>query len=431
MALFFAAGWCGAAGAQSAPGSPEAPPTPPPAALAAPMAAKDAPIVDGNVTPAACATCGGVLHGGTAGCSSGCCGSGCYPGRDLDYCCGWEANTTIGRFFSDLYCCICCPDPCYEPRWLPLADAAFFVDAARPVTQTRFRWDTGWNLEHPDRAEYFWARVKTDPAQVAPPGSPTGAAKGPSFIAKNVDYSQLFLGMEAATGRFSILIEQSYRDLDPDTAIASIIDPTASTPGNVVFRTGDAGQARHSSGFGDMSITTKTLLLDCELLQFSFLFRTSIPVGSAPKGLGIGHVALEPSLAYSLRMTPSCYMQGQIAYWIPIGGDPLYQGNIFHAHWSFNHVLWAPTPGLQLIGTLEFNEWSVLGGNYTEPDYLVPADSGFAPLAQSASTTIFSIGPGIRLFVCDKLDIGVGSAFAVTGPRWAKDLVRAELRLRF
>jgi len=40
-------------------------------------------------------------------------------------------------------------------------------------------------------------------------------------------------------------------------------------------------------------------------------------------------------------------------------------------------------------------------------------------------------GPGLRLFICEKFDIGVGSAIAFTGDRWAEELIRAEFRWRF
>jgi hypothetical protein len=42
-----------------------------------------------------------------------------------------------------------------------------------------------------------------------------------------------------------------------------------------------------------------------------------------------------------------------------------------------------------------------------------------------------SAGPGVRLFICDKIDLGVGTAFAFTTDHWAKELIRAEFRWRF
>jgi hypothetical protein len=98
-----------------------------------------------------------------------------------------------------------------------------------------------------------------------------------------------------------------------------------------------------------------------------------------------------------------------------------------------NQILYRILPDVQLIGTLEANEWSVLGGNYTAPYNFNGLISNGKPIAAvvSASESMFSAGPGIRLNICDKIDFGVGSAFSFTGPRWAKEDIRAEFRWRF
>jgi hypothetical protein len=35
------------------------------------------------------------------------------------------------------------------------------------------------------------------------------------------------------------------------------------------------------------------------------------------------------------------------------------------------------------------------------------------------------------LVICDRVDFGAGTAFAVTGDRWAEELVRVEFRWRY
>src|SRR6202044_3955508 len=103
-----------------------------------------------------------------------------------------------------LYECICCPDPCYEGRWTPIADSAFFVEGARPVTQTRLRWDDGVGMILPDRSEYFWARAD---------GSGKGPAPaGPNFITPSLSYNQLYLYTEAAIKSVSVIFEMPYRE---------------------------------------------------------------------------------------------------------------------------------------------------------------------------------------------------------------------------
>jgi hypothetical protein len=317
-----------------------------------------------------------TVLGGCVGCGHG----GCVAGRVGAFPC--EANTRLGRLFCGFYECLFCPDPCYEPRWRPLADAAFFVNSARPVTQTRLRWDSGFNLAHPDRAEYFWAQV---------------GGKGPPVVGDpRLNYQELRLYTEAATDRIGVFVEQPYRDVQPHGYGEFI-------------------------GFGDLAAGAKTLLVDCELLQISSQFKTTTPTGVSPNGVGVGHVSLEPALLLGLRLAPDTYLQGELAYWIPIGGTPGFQGNIFHEHFSVNQVLTRFLPDVPLVGTMEVNHWQVLNGSYTD------ALGHAAP----ASAAIVSLGPGLRLFLRDKLDAGVGTAFGVSDAHWANQLVRADFRVRF
>ena len=361
------------------------------------------PLVDPAVVPAGCSTCGKGLIGDLAppggGCACGTCGQGCVPGRDMSACGACQGETPLCRLACGLYECICCPDPCYEPKWLPVADSAFFVDAARPITQMRLRYETDFDITQPDRAEYLFARFN----------SSNSAGKGLNGIVRSIREDQLSLYTEAAAGAFGMSVEIPYQHIDPTTT--DIFPSTAVS----------------ASGFCDMNIATKAVLLDCQLLCLTFQFKTFIPTGSPAQGLGTGHVSLEPSLLFNLCLMPDCYLQGQMSYWIPIAGDMLYEGNIFHNHLSLNKVLCCPLPRVQVVGTLEANEWTILNGNYTATDFT----SNGTPVAVSARGTFFSAGPGIRAFICDKIDFGVGTAFAFTGSHWAEEVIRAEFRWRF
>jgi hypothetical protein len=363
------------------------------------LAGNAAAITDPNVQQAGCPSCGRGLLGAPGDFyvgpnSNDPCAGGCVPGRRKCDCC-FNEDTYVGRFLGGLYDCVCCPDPCYEPHWVAAADVAFFQDAARPVTQMRFRWDTGWDMLTPDRAEYFWAR-QTGPL-------------GPNLIVKSLNYRELSLYTEGATDKIGVFVEQPYREVG---AHAADISPNPSTT---------------FSGFGDLNIGTKTLLLDCDLLQVSFQFKTFILTGASMKGLGTGHVSLEPALLNTLHLAPDTYMQWELAYWIPVGGDQLYEGNVFHAHMAFNRVLWRLCRDVQIVGTMEFNEWSIVNGNFTSPTVL----TGGNATPERARATIFSLGPGARLVICDRIDFGAGTAFSLTGARWAEELVRAEFRWRF
>ncbi|WP_435020364.1 hypothetical protein TA3x_001789 [Tundrisphaera sp. TA3] len=385
------------------------PPPPVPEAAPPPLAGDVLPPIpidlaakfDPAITPAACASCGQRYPVGVEPIPGMSCGrAGCVPGHKNCY--AYEPHTFVGRVFANMYECLCCPDPCYEPRWVPEANAAFFQDYARPRTLQRFRWDHGIDLRFPDRSEYFWARDDGKGDGPKPPPRKTKAGRprrGTKPLGEGaVTYDQLYLYTEAATGRFAFFTEFSYRTVYPDF------------------------EAFHS-GFGDMNLGTKSLLLDCELMQVSFQFKTFLPIGSASKGLGTGHVSLEPSLLASIRLADETYLQAQLAEWIPIGGDPTYAGALLHYHFSLNHVLYKVTPDVPIIGTMEFNGWSFQDGAYTNPYARVPMNSSGA--------SYLSLGPGIRMSICDKIDFGSSVALPLTSPSWGDATFRTEFRILY
>mgnify|MGYP002624125387 CR=1 FL=1 len=289
-----------------------------------------------------------------------------------------------GRFFWGFYHAVCCPDPCYDPCWWALADAAFFVEAARPVTQTRLRWDAAIDMRFPDRAEYFWARSG-------------GGGRGPANVETYLRNHDLTHYTEIAHGGFSAFFETPYRSYD-------------------------AAANTDEAGFGDLVAGTKSMLLDCELLQITFQTKFITPTGVSTKGLGTGHLSIEPSLIIGLNMSSKSYIQAQVAEWIPIGGDPLYAGALLHYHFSYNRTL-AGCPGhIHLISTAELNGWSFQTGAYSDP----------VTGTQSANDeTYLSGGFGLRMVICDKVDFGVASALPLTDGRWAEQFYRSELRIRF
>jgi hypothetical protein len=401
--------WTGWAAAQTVPPPGKLPVPPAESAEKVPAAPGGAPIVDPQVVPAGCAGCSGGLlgaaggHGGhngvgcnncpvtdigCASCGTGCC-SGCVPGR-LNCCSDCEGKTCIGKMLCGLYCCICCPDPCYEPCYIPAANAAFFVDSARPVTQMRFRWDAGLDMTEVDRSEFFWARADGGGRGPKPPKGFLGEA--------SLRYNDLDIYTETLiVPKLSLFFEMPYRNIDPQ------VD-------------------NHAANFGDLNIGTKTLLLDCDLLQITFQFRTFIPTGNFTHGIGTGHVSLEPSLLATLKLTPDTFLQTQLSEWIPLGGDVTYQGAVLHYHVAVDQVLWRILPDVPLIGTAEFNGYSFQDGAFTDPV--------LGPFQKSSGGAWLSAGPGLRLDVCKKIDFGVAAAFGI-GHHGPEQLYRTEFRWRF
>jgi hypothetical protein len=175
------------------------------------------------------------------------------------------------------------------------------------------------------------------------------------------------------------------------------------------------------SGFSDVNLGTKSMFLDCELLQMTFQFRTYIPSGSASKGVGTGHTSLEPSLLTSVKLAPATYIQMQLAEWIPLGGDSGFQGDVFEFRLSLNQTLWNPSNGTVLVGNWEFNGNVFGNGAFTDA-------LGFVHSAGDVS--YWQTGPGVRFALCDRCDVGVGAQFGLRdhGP---EQIYRTEFRVRY
>ena len=73
------------------------------------------------------------------------------------------------------------------------------------------------------------------------------------------------------------------------------------------YRAWAADPDSSGAGFGDLTLGTKTLLIDTECAQLTLQTRTTIPTGSAGKGLSAGHVSLEPALILAAKLTPDTY----------------------------------------------------------------------------------------------------------------------------
>ena len=310
---------------------------------------------------------------------------------------------------TNLYQCICCPDPCYEPKWEPGAFASFFADYARPRTVTRLRYD---NLEAMTRDATAVRQPRGhDPARPQPvldqqcdadprlcqdrggPHHPTGGFVINSGAITNLSarLQQVYLYQEAAGEHGSFFVEIPYRQINESWA------PT-------------------QAGFGDINFGTKSLLFDCEMLQIAFQLRTFMPSGNFTNNLGNGLFALDPSILTSLKLSPTTYFQGQFGNWIPLGGPGVKRslaGGIFYWLMSLNQVLCYTTPDSPLIATLEMDGWSFEDGGYTgsistiTPTSRIPTKPPNSHhVANGGGVSYFNIGPGLRQSICNRVDFG-------------------------
>jgi hypothetical protein len=349
---------------------------------------------DDQVEQTECATCG-AYHGSSGGgafhAKMGCADGMCIPGRQP---CppGKDCDTVVGAFLSNMYQELCCPDPCYQPKWEPAAFASFFADYARPRTVTRIRYDNLENMVKPDRNQ-FWIKSAT---------SLPGFSKANNIRFPQMRLQQVYLYQEVAAGSGSFFVEIPYRQINPNFMPSQ-------------------------SGFSDINFGIKSMFYDRELLQLSFQFRTYTPSGNAQNGLGTGNFALDPSIMGSLKLGQDTYFQAQFGNWIPLGGDQKLAGGIFYGLMSLNQVLWYPRQDSPLIATLEMDFWAFENGGYTN----AINKHGAQIFEKGGGVAYFNIGPGLRQSICNKVDVGGAITFATASPHWAQPWFRFEVRFLF
>lgn len=300
------------------------------------------------------------------------------PGLCVDYlrmCCGW--NT-------------------FEP-FAPLpSSGASHVESALVGNRLIQRYDLGWSMTHPDRAEYYMARSRAIPGVLG-----AGGLRKPET---SVDAQELSTYLETAfCQRFSVFMELPERFLNPD-------------------------QNRDYYGFGDFSAGLKfTYCVEENSLQ-TFYLRVYTPTGDSLRGLGTGHSTIEPGLLVFERLTPGLVLELEVKDWIPIEGD-ISAGNIIRYGAALTCDLCTLPSGHYFRPVFEMVGWTVLRGSETAV-YPHGDPVTFSVVENPNRSTIINADFGFR---CggDKGDIYLGYERALTGPRWFQNGARLELRLFF
>ena len=302
--------------------------------------------------------------------------------------------------------------PCYEGALgvERVMHAPFFIDTTQPLKNCRLRLDFAYDHEFPDRAEYFWAKMNL-PAAVPPGGRGPADPVHPLAVERSVDYQDLRFYIERGTKQFSVGTEIPIRLVDPDIYHAT-------------------------SGMGDMNVVTKTVLLDGRRWQLAQTFRSYFPTGSPTKGVGTGHVSLEPGVAYRYKFSEITYFHGDLKYWFPLGGHPTHSGEVLQYGFGMSHVL-HETDYFAIIPTLEFVGWSIFDGDQTpsiDGDLVTPGPQFVTESVDGMD--ILNFYPGIR-FVwdngndCGVRECGISTGFALSEDHWYESILRVELRWSF
>lgn len=321
----------------------------------------------------------------------GCSGS-CAPGACS---CPVEVNPMLRR----VGCCManrifgkCGCKPIYQEAGLGhewMSRSPFVIQRADPMNHYGFRFAAAYDHQYPDRSEFLWNR--------SPGGGPNvGVGE------ESVDYQDFRFTFETGGPRFSVATEIPIRVLDPELNL-------------------------NTAGLGDMSVTTRTVLLDGRDWQITQVFNSYFNTGSATHGTGNGHISLEPGMLVRWEYSDFTHVHAEIKYLFPLGADPDHAGEVLRYGLGFSKLCY-DGDAFGMISTLEFVSGTFLDGAQTPPGGVVPEEVD--------GIGFLNIHPGAR-FVFDSpgdwgvWDLGVSGGFAVTGSRMYDGIFMMDLRWAF
>lgn len=276
-----------------------------------------------------------------------------------------------------------------------------YIDNAAPRTQFRLRYDTAFDNNRPDRAEFFYAKCGC--FQFVQP--PQRDAAGPPLPERSVDYQDLAPYFEVAFApRASVFATVPIRFLNPEVN-------------------------RNTTGLGDVSFGAKYAIRSSERGILTLQIRAIAPSGNTFDGLGTGNWFLEPGVLFLRQVSPRWQVFGEVKDQIPLSPQSDFTGNVLRYGLGTSVMAFEGDRGY-VAPVIETVGWTVLSGRELADNQVI----------DSRGTTIVNLKAGLRLgFGKDECsptnatrnDIYIGYGRALTGAFWYKDVVRVEYRRFF
>jgi hypothetical protein len=330
-----------------------------------------------------------------------------------------------------------------------LAASSMYIDSAIIRSRVRVRYDAAYDLNAPDRAEFFYAKCGCfgnpqnfiNGANVLTQAGPNGPftfhtnnamqlgydpkARGPQHapIVPGVprNFSMAFSG----DNRIDYQEQSTYFEFAPVRNFSTFIE--------VPVRFLNPSMVSNFYGFSDINTGFKYAFVAEPDRYYTFQFRTYMPTGASDKGLGTGHVSLEPALLVFQRLTDRLYFNGEIRDWIPVNGSN-FAGNVlrYGAGLAYNIVL---TENFRIAPVNEIVGWTILGGKEIVPQDPNPIDVAGQTIVNEKIGIQFGLGnygaPGGGSNLNDRHTLGISYGRAITGNHWYRDILRVEYNFWF
>ncbi|MCI0380231.1 MAG: hypothetical protein L0215_21815 [Gemmataceae bacterium] len=266
------------------------------------------------------------------------------------------------------------------PEAGPLSSVAF-IDSALPRSMVRLRFDLDYHNLQPLRSEYLFG------------------VNSFSVPERRVDMQEYSTTVEYAFSPWmSVFMESPVRWVNPDTNA-------------------------NEHGVGDTNFGLKLTIYESGPLVGTLQVRGYWQT-ARHAALGTDHFSLEPALLGHFKINDVLTLEGQVKYWIPMGGGD-FEGEILcyglglvYGQNSGNEI-WL-TPVVEVVG------WSVLNGKTQ-----IVTSPGTFVIEDASGQTIVNVFGGVRIGLGGNADIYAGYGRCVTSSAWFRDYARVELRILF
>ena len=288
-----------------------------------------------------------------------------------------------------------------------------YIEDATIRTEVRVRFDAGWGIDSPDRAEFFYGKCGCYRDLAGSPLlDPDAPGPGPGIVTDMWFRQFNVLASYAVTPRLAVFGELPFRFINPESFVAN------------------TGSFDSQKGLGDINAGAKFSVLSDDTRDVTVLLRASFPSGDSLKGLGTDHASIEPALLYRQDFNDRVSIESQFGLWNPIGGsrgpqptDDDFSGSILYYGIgpSFDLV---STDRFRLSPVVELVGWHVLSGFETS--------TLLTPLGGDAKgVDVVNLKFGARTSWGSGGSIYAGFGVALTDAKWYDKVFRLEYRAGF
>jgi len=285
-----------------------------------------------------------------------------------------------------------------------------YVDDATVESKVRLRFDSGFHITAPDRAEFFYAKCGCYSGLPADHPAHDPEAPGPlGGAASDLDSHQFVVEGEYAvvSSKISVFGVLPFRRIQPQ-AFFSNTGPGFDSQG----------------GVGDIRAGVKFSLADTSSAAVTAKFQVYLPSGDPRKGLGTDHASFEPALLFHNSLSEIVEVESHVGVWLPIGGaapvptaaDGDFAGRVFHYGIGPSFTVY-DNAGVRFAPVVELVGWRVLSGNESVG-------------LNASGTNIVNLKVGGRL-TYNAGSIYVGYGHALTDKSWYENILRVEYRYTF